>query len=167
MTDNLKNRWIILGLIWVGVFILTYRNSKEINFINLAKKNEEILMRDQQFWRDNSENISIILKKGESAVQRIESVKLGLLSVKNELMTLAIKNGLTHVNMEGMSDKSTESDIPVEISFKGSFEGAMAWLNAFDQDYPYLKAKSLKILVDRSKKQADFNISFSYRYRIS
>ena len=167
MTDSLKNRWIIVGLIWVGVLILTYWNSDEIDLINHAKENEEILLRDRQFWKDNAENISGILKKGELAFHRVESVKLGLLSVKNQMISLATKNGLTDVKMDGQPDKGDESGIPVELSFKGSFEGAMAWLDVFEQDYPYLKAKSLKIVIDQSNKQTEFDLSFYYRYKTS
>ena len=167
MTDNLKNRWIIVGLIWVGVLILTYWNTGEIDLINHAKENKEVLLRDRQFMKDNSENISNMLKKGELAFQSVESVKLGLLSVKTQLLSLATNNGLTDVKMDAHPDKGDDSGIPVELSFKGSFEDAMAWLNILEQDYPYLKTTRLKILIDQSNKQNEFDLSFYYRYKSS
>ena len=167
MTDNLKNRWIIIGLIWVGVLILTYWNRGEIDLINHAKENKEVLLRDRQFIKDNAENISNMLKKGALAFQRVESVKLGLLSVKTQLLSLATNNGLTDVKMDAHPDKGDDSGIPVELSFKGSFEDAMAWLNIFEHDYPYLKTSRLKILIDQSNKQNEFDLSFYYRYKSS
>lgn len=167
MTDTLKKRWIIVGVIWLGALFFTYWNSNKIDLILEAEKNDEILLRDRQFWEHNNENIANILEKGELSFQHIESVKLGLLSVENKLVSLAINNGLTEVNMEALPDQSSEHGVPIDFSFKGSFSGMMLWLHALELDFPYLQIRSLKILIDRLKKQVDFSISIFYRYKLS
>ncbi len=165
MTDNLKNRWVIVGLIWLGALALTCWNSNKIEKIILAREKAEIQVKDRIFWKRNSENIKKILKRGESASHHVESVKLGLLSVENQLISLAGKNGLSNVEMDSREDQGNELGIPAHISFQGSFDGAMEWLNACEQDYPFLLIRNLKILIDQVKMKNAFKVSFYYRFK--
>jgi hypothetical protein len=167
MTDELKNRWIIVGLIWLGALLLTYWNSNKIDLIIRDRGTEEILQQDRKFWKHHSENIANILKKGASACQNVSSAKLGLLSVENQLRSLAGKHGLSSFKMESQPDQGNEFGIPVDLFFKGSFEGTMHWLNAFEKDYPYLSTRRLKITIDERARQAVILLSFYYRYKLS
>ena len=167
MTDELKNRWIIVGLVWLGALLLTYWNSNKIDLIIHDRDTEEILQQDRKFWKHHSENIADILKKGASAYQNVASAKLGLLSVENQLRSLAGKYGLSSIKMESQPDQGNEFGIPVDLFFKGSFEGAMHWLSAFEKDYPYLSTRRLKITIDERARQAVILLSFYYRYKLS
>jgi len=166
MTDTLKKRWIIVGIVWLGALFFTFWNSNKIEQILEAQKNKEILLRDRQFWKHNTENISNILEKGKSAFQHIESVKLGLLSVENKFISLAMDRGLTEARMEALPDQGSEYGTPIDFSFRGPFSGTMAWLNAFEKDFPYLQVRNLKILIDPLTRQVNFSISIYYRYKL-
>lgn len=167
MTDNLKNRWIIVGLLWLGALLLTYWNSNKIDLIIRDRETDEILQKDRDFWKNNSENIASILKKGASAYQNVVSAKLGLFSVENQLISLAEKYDLTEVKMDSQPDQGNELGIPVDLFFKGSFEGSLHWLSAFEKNYPYLSTRRLKIEIDQSTRQVKILISFYYRYKLS
>jgi hypothetical protein len=145
MTDNLKNRWIIVGLLWLSALLLTYWNSNKIDLIIRDRETDEILQKDRDFWKHNSENIASILKKGTSVYQNVASAKLGLLSVENQLISLAEKYDLTEFKIEG----------------------SLHWLSAFEKNYPYLSTRRLKIEIAQPTKQTKILISFYYRYKLS
>ncbi len=166
MTEKLKKRWTIVCVVWIGALILTFVNNIQIDHIIVAREKAEILQKDQIFWNKNAENINNILKKWESAFQHVESLKLGLLSVENQLVALAGQKGLANVKISTRSDQGTEMGVPADISFKGPFNGAMKWLNTLEKDYPFLPLQRLAIKVDDAETKSEFNASFYYRYQI-
>ena len=164
MTEKLKKKWIIVGIVWLGALVLTFINNIQIDNIIVAREKAEILQKDQIFWKQNAENITNILSKWESAFQHVESPKLGLLSVENQLVALAGQNGLADVKISTRPEQGAEMGIPADISFKGPFSGAIAWLNSLEKDYPFLPLQQLKIKIDGTGAKSEFNASFYYRY---
>ena len=94
MRGKFKNRWIMVGLVWVGVLMIDLWNIEKIDQIREIRTQREIFLRDQQFWNNNAKNISQILQRYSSFTQNVESLKLGLLQLENDLKVSALSLGL-------------------------------------------------------------------------
>ena len=173
MISGYSKRWIIVGLIWAGAVVLTLWNVVQIEELRLAEKKREILRMDEQFWKYNLKNISIILEKSGSYYQPVAAANIGFLSVKNHLETLAAGYYLSDIRIGGHPDQSRDGLMPADISFKGRFLKAVLWLDAL-RKIPYIQVRTVKITlakqisrqIDRRAPQyAEFNISFYYRYK--
>ena len=169
MTDILKKRWIIFGVIWGIVILLTCFNCNKINLIKRDREAAEILKKDRQFWINNSEKIAYVLKQKSSAFQNVESAEFGLLYIEDQLAALAIKNGLAEAKMTSgqVSQQGDASGAPIDFSFKGPFTGAMDWIIAFENNFPYLSVRKLKIGIDQLTGDTHCLVSFYYRVKIS
>jgi len=151
----------------MGVFLLTYWNIKTIDQIKDFKERKMILQMDEQFLNHNSENISKVLKKKELFYQPIENIKLGLLTIEDELRSLTAKYHLTDVKINSQEERASEGIIPVTLSLKGSLEGIVEWLRAIHRDFPYMPVTGIKINIKQPGVLAEFQVYLNYRYRIS
>ena len=99
----------------------------------------------------------------------MESAKIGFLYIKDQLTALAIKNGLVEAKMTSgqISQQGDASVTPIDFSFKGPFTGAMDWIIAFENNFPYLSVRKLKIGIDQLTGDANGLVSFYYRVKIS
>jgi len=166
MKANLTTRWIIIGLIWTCALILTYWNITKISLTLAEMEKEEIFRQDDLFWKYNSENIAIVLEKRDSFVLPIESIKFGLLSVENSLISLASKYKFNAVQVESVPGQTGDSSIMLSLYFEGPFEGILSWLETLQNELPYLPVRRLKITTDPFSKQAKFQLQLYFRYNI-
>lgn len=167
MLNNLKTTWTIIGFFWAATVILTYWNVNKIDSIEKIREKKEIYLRDEQFWNNNVKNISQILKKCESLIQNVESSKLGLFELESNLRSLARKIDLNTFNIITESQFDQKEIIPIRISFQSTFKKAVKWLDLLEEGLPFVRIRNVKIEVDRSFKQAKFEVSINYRYHIA
>ncbi len=167
MTDPFKKKWVIVGLIWSGVFLLTGLNTIEISRIVQLKRTAEVLQKDREFRKRHHRDIEAVLKRAASAYQRTASARLGLLSVETRLRSLAGQFGLTKFKMESRPDQNGKSGMVVNIFFSGPLSGAMQWVAALEKDYLYLKPRKLKMTLRHPDGPSDFVFSCYYRFRPS
>ena len=167
MKTSITNKWIITGLIWIAAVFLTYWNGMVMGQLSQARVKEELSKLDEQFFERQAEDIAKVLKKAEGLYHPVEAHGLGLLFVETELHALASKYGLSHVQMGPDIGRTSESTIPVSLSFKGFLKGAVGWLAVIEKDYPYLLVTKVETVSDQPGKEANFNVSLKYRYRIA
>ena len=130
MSDYLKKRWIIVGIVWMATFSLTYWNFYKIESIENAREKKEIYLMDEQFWSNNASTISQILKKRASLIQEVESSKLGVFEFQNNLRSLSLKLGLNAIKLISQPEFDQDGIVPVKISFQSNFKQAMQWMIA-------------------------------------
>jgi hypothetical protein len=167
MSDYLKKRWIIVGIVWGAVFSLTYWNFNIIDAIEKARRKKEIFLMDEQFWSNNASNILQILKKRASLIQDVESPKLGAFEFQNNLRGFALKLGLNTVKLISQTGLEQDGIIPVKISFRGNFKQAMYWFELIKAKLPYAQIRNIKMTRDKSAELIEFVVSFYYRYNLS
>jgi hypothetical protein len=165
--DKINKRWVISGFIWAGVIFLTCWNISLMERIKSPAEKTEISRNEGQFLRYNSENISRVLKKKASFYQSVESLKLGILSVENQLNKLAAKYDLKGVRLETQPDEAGQEGVPVKLVFEGSFKRTLELLGVLEKDYPYLVINKMMITPYQLMNKAKFRVLFRYRYRIS
>jgi hypothetical protein len=167
MKDKINKRWIVICLIWAVVILLTFWNINTMERLKSPAERIEISRNERQFLQYNSENISRVLKKRALFQQPVESLKLGLLSVENQLQGLAAEYALKGLRTEFHPGKASEENMPFTLSFHGSFEKTLRLLDVLQKDYPYLLIKQVKIIPHQPEHNAEFQILFNYRYRDS
>ena len=167
MTDQLKNRWLIISLIWIPVLILSYWNLDKMESIRKIREQNEILLRDGQFWKQNAGNIKQVLDNHAALVQTVESLKLGLFDLENDLNAVTQRIGLHEYELISQQELAQNGSVPIKIFFKGTFKQALQWYNFLENELPYAQVKRVKVTVDSITKQAQFEISIHYRYILS
>jgi hypothetical protein len=165
--DKFKKRWVILSIVWAVALMLTYWNVGKIDAIVRDIKVNEIFRQDKRFWEYNSKNISSILKKKKLLSQPVESLKIGLLSVENELKILAAKYNLSTLKLKSYSNKAARGKVPLEIFFMGTFDAALKWLRDVQNNYTYLPVRKVEISIDRAAGRVQFKVALNYRYELS
>jgi hypothetical protein len=167
ISDQFKNRWLIVSLIWIPVFILSYWNLNKMDSIRNIRGHNEVLLRDGQFWKQNAGNIKQVLEKHAALVQTVESIKLGLFDLEIDLKTVTQKIGLHEYELTSQPELAQNGFVPITIFFKGTFKQALQWYKFLENDLPYAHVKRVKVKVDPIAKQAKFDILIHYRYNLS
>jgi hypothetical protein len=167
MRGKFKNRWIMVGLVWAGVLMIDFWNIQQIDQIREIRAQREIFLRDQQFWNNNAKNISQILHRYSSISQRVDSLKLGLLQLENNLKTSALSLGLKEVKYVSQTEMAGEGMVPIKLIFTGTFEAAGQWLDKLQKDLPCVYIRNIKVSLDPLAEQAKFQVSINYRYSLS
>ncbi len=166
MIIDFKKKWIIIGVAWLSVIIITQVNITLKNQIVEAKEKKILLRLDEKFLRDHFEDIEKILKKEEKINHSVESLKLGLLSIESELKTLAARHGIHSFKMDGQPDDSGDGLIPVIFSGKGYLIDLIDYLNVVKKDHVYLPVTKVMIDIEEPTDLAGFKIFINYRYKI-
>ncbi|RPH49680.1 MAG: hypothetical protein EHM85_13015 [Desulfobacteraceae bacterium] len=166
MMDSLRNKWILTGFLWFAVVVITFYNASEIKRLKTAREEMESLRMDEQFWQQHSESISGISEEGNRLFLDIESVDLGLLTIDNLAKKLSSDRHLPPITINRQPITASDGQVPVDISFTGSFADAFRWFQTLDNEMPFLKAVNLKISIDPVSNITVTNGSFFFRYRI-
>jgi len=165
--DNFRKRWIMVGIIWAGVLILTCWNVNKVGTIVYNRIENEIFMKDFQFWKYNAGNISKIMNNKKLICQPVESLKIGLLSVENNLKSLVSKYDFYSLKIDSSISKASYGRMPINLRFQGSFEKVLQWLRAVQDNYPYIPVGRIEISFNQGAKRAEYHILLYYRYEIS
>jgi len=155
------------GLIWAGVIIVHFWNIEEIDQIRTIRDQREILLMDNRFWQDNAEHISQIMQQYSSFTQTIDSLKLGLFNLENNLRARALSLGLERVEFIHQPDMAQEGTMPTRLFFQGTFKDALQYLDVLRRDFAYVQIRNIKIVLDVPATQAKLQVSIHYRYRLA
>lgn len=167
MMDSMRNKWILTGILWSAVVLITLYNASEIKRLKIAREEMETLRMDEQFWQQHSESISGISAEGNRLFLDVESVDLGLLTIDNRIKKLSSDRHLPPITLNRQAITASDGQMPVDISFTGSFTDAFRWFQSLNKEMPFLKAVDLKISIDPVSNKAVTNGSFSFRYKIA
>ena len=167
MTKNSNIKWIIVVLIWAGALVLSYFNVRQIGEIKRTVVNNDILQREDRFLMENSENISKILQEHAGYFKPAISPELGFLTMESDLRELASTHGLREVEIVENHDLATGESMAVKISFVGSIENAVKYLDVLHKGYPYLPVTKISLSAGLTGQDAKLDLSLSYRYRLS
>ena len=157
----------MVGLVWAGVLIINIWNIEKIDQIRKIRVQREIFLRDQQFWSNNAKNISQILQRHSAFTQNVESLKLGLLHLENNLKASALSLGLKEVEFISQPEMANEGIMPLKLFFQGTFKDASQWLDMLHKELPCLWIRNIKIALDPLSEQAKFQVSINFRYNLS
>ena len=159
------NKWVITSAFWFAIILLTFYDVSKINQLHAALDEIETLRLDQQFWQRHSEDLDGLVAESKRLYLTVDSVDMGLLTVEYRLKTLSSQLGLPPVTLTKQQGNQSESEVPVGISFAGSFGNMFKLLQSIKKDMPFLKAKNIKINVDPFTRKIVLEASFFLKYK--
>lgn len=166
MKGPFQNRWILAGIIWVGALYLIYWNTSLMADIKRNQEKAVYAQADNRFLESSGEKISEVIRKRETYRQSVISPKFGLLSLEEQIDGFTGHYGLSHVKINILSDQPGNDSVPVHLSFQGTIENAVRFLDRLQKDSPYLFIDKATIKMDEERKEIHFSISMIYMYRL-
>lgn len=162
----MRNKWVITGALWLAVIFLTFYNASEIKRLKFESEKIESLQLDEEFWQQNSKNVTSIMTEGDRLFLDMESVDLGFLTIDNRLKKLSSEYHLQNHTITKQQVNEAGGYVPVDLSFEGSSEDIFKWFQSVKKELPFLRAKNIKITINPISNMAALNGSFFLRYRI-
>jgi hypothetical protein len=165
MIKNMGNKWIITGILWFGIVLLTFYNASKINQLQETLNEAETLKMDQQFWQRHSEEFDKLAAEGKRLYLTTDSPDMGLLTVDHHFKTICMQNGLPAVTVTRQQGNGSDNELPVGILFAGNSSEALKLLKSIKKEMPYFIAKNIKINVDPIARKVVLDASYILRYR--
>jgi len=165
MKDDMKKKWFVIVIIWAACLLLTCWNVNGIDGISEMREKGAILSMERHFLKENSEAISKALYKKDTLYQSITSINMGLLAVKDDLISLAVSHGLVKERIKIDKNQSNGRNVGITLSCEGSVKGVVELLKELSCNYPYLSISGIEIKIDGLGINGRFEIDLSYRYK--
>ena len=167
MTSGIKYKWLLLTVIWAGCFLLCYLNNNTINSILDNREKKEILQKDAAFWKQNSENITVVIEKEKLLTHEIDSLKLGLVFLDDTFNRFRADYDLTELKVEMDARLSQNNSMPVKISFNCRLKNGLSAIGKIQEKYAFLPFRQVKVNQDGTDNRVRFDIQLDYKYRIN
>ena len=167
MTIHLKKMWIILLIIWSGSFILTFLNMTTIQKIKNQQEEAEAIIMDGRYVKDNFTKIDKVFEERATLEQPIESVKLGLIGIENQLRALASQNRLTKYAFSSSRSDSFGNQLTVLMTCEGKSEGILKLIEILEQEYPFLPVTALSLVKSQEGLDFRFQVTMNYRTKMT
>jgi len=165
--NKLTRNWIAVGIIWIGVLVLTYLNSQTIQQIKSNQANIESMRMDSVFLKNNFEKITRVLTQRASLHKTIDSLPIELLSLDNMLKSRANKQGLSKFRMEPDPTTRRADQVSLKIQVTGTYRQMALWLRALENEVPYLIVTRVRMLEDSDTKGYAFRLNMDFRYNLA
>jgi hypothetical protein len=161
----LKSLWMLVGLFWATVAVLTFWNFQKVDSILAARAQAGILKTELTFQRQNSHKLDRLWEDHSKLVLLVDSIHLGVLYVKSVFSDLCNSLELSGMKMTvAPIQKETES-IQLTLAFIGPFGKIMDFLSALDEHH-YLQDRQLVIKSDPVNGEAHCELSLFLRCKL-
>lgn len=167
MTDQLRKRWMVAGVLWGAALLLAYINFLMIQNISRQREHMEAMRLDAAFVENNLHEIEKMLHHQTAYRQPVDSVQIGCLTLKNRLRNLASAHHLAVMELESDSEQALADSIPIRLSFVGAYPDALSMLTALERDYRYAPAVQLRISQERVLLTPRFDMRLSYHFELA
>jgi len=167
MKDQLQNRWMVVCLIWAGVFCLLYWNGRLMTDIHRNRTHAQYAKADKRFLDSHGVEIAQLIKKKEAFQHTVASLKFGLLIVEDQLSTLMARYALYDVKINMQPDQQKSDSVPIQLTFKGSIDNTLQYLDTLQKKFPYFLVDKAELRLDKSRQEITFTILLTYRYKVA
>jgi hypothetical protein len=167
MKDRLRQRWMIVWLIWGAVLLLTFCNQSMIRKIDAQRALLDVRNLEVGFVQKNHRDIDKILTKMAAYRQPVESIQIGCLSLKNQLRTLASAHNLMVLEINSDSGQPASDTVPISLTLAGSYSDALGWLAALEHDYAYAPAVQMKVQRTQGQQIPQFEVRIQYQFELT
>lgn len=167
MTLPIRGKWVMVGLLWVGVLCLNYRNIGAMHEIQDARQRNVFLKMDEQFLERHMEEIEKSQKAQQSLYHTTEALSLGLLTMETTLRDLGERFGFSEMDVKTQRANDQGDSVPVVFGFRGSLRNTVSWLEALRRDYPFLPVTRISVEVEQQRGWASCEALLQYRYKLA
>ena len=165
MKDRFKRKWFIVGLIWSIALIATIWNHHKVDAIIATRINNEIARNEFMFHRRKAFKLNQILNVHSKLHMTVESLQIGLLTVKKIFRDMVSMLDLKDMTMVTQSIPRETDSVPVNLSFRGPFEKAVIFLSILN-GYACLPVHQVKINLDKENGEVQVNLSMHFRFKL-
>jgi hypothetical protein len=167
MNHMLTRKWIAIAIIWAGILIITLMNTQTIGQIRHVLTSAEILEKDEAFLRSKFDIIAQDLRQYAALSKPIDSLQIELLSLENQLRSLAQKENLIDFDM--VSDITAQQDnrISLEINLVGDFKDILFWLTAVDKGMTYLRITDIHMAKKLDAEAYAYSVKLDFRFKLA
>lgn len=166
MRSKLNQRWLIVGVIWLAVLVMTCLNFSKIDAVARSRESAERLRKELAFQHRNSVKLHKVKTLHASHFKPVASVKLGFESVRSSLHALAALLGLENVKIESRMAQATSEQIPFLIRMQGGSDKAMGFVTAL-ATYPYLSVQHSRIVLHNTEGAAEIEIELLLNFTLA
>lgn len=165
MKDSLNKRWLWVCLFWAAAMVGVVWNHHKVEGILGARAHNENLRKELLFQQQYARRLEQILKAHDQLYMPVESVQLGVLSIKNALIELAGVLALNDLRVSVSADRGDERNVPLKVSFRGAFENTLLFLSAINA-YAYLEEKELGLTLIRPSGETKCDLGLYLRCKV-
>jgi hypothetical protein len=158
--------WIVILIIWGGSFILTYLNMAMVQKIKMQQQEAEAIIMDGKYVKDNFEKINRVFEKRATLEQPVESVRLGLINIENQIRSICLQHGLTKIVFFNKPAESSENQLAVLMTCEGKSEGIFQLIGTIEKEYPFLPVTAVDLKKNQDGLNFQFQVTMNYRIKI-
>jgi len=168
MTKNrITRHWIAVGVIWIGVFVLTHFNSQAVQQIKTNRAALESMRMDTVFLKNNFDKISRVLTQRTAMHKSIDSLQIELVALENMLRVRAKEQGMSNLSTEGEPSSKGMDLVSLKFGVSGTYRQMTLWLRQLENEVPYLVVTQVSMLTAEGAKEHVFSIQFDFRYKLT
>ena len=138
MKKNLKNRWLIVGAVWLAALSLTVWNVIRVDGISSAQQTNDRLQREKAFQQRHHDQLKHVETVYDSLFLNVESLNLGLITLRGDVLALAAAFGMTEAILSSDPAQASEDQIPLTLRVRGPFRKTAEFLSVLEK-IPYLR----------------------------
>lgn len=165
MKNNIKKYFIFVCIIWSVSLILFFVNINQLKKLTKYKSNHLLDMAQKQFINEYSKEIETTFQKTKSLCKEVESTKIWILNLKEDVTTLAMQFGLSKIIIQGLQNQESEIQTKIALSCEGSLKGFVELINAANKKYQSLYFSKMEIMLNPSELRDKFNLSMTARHK--
>ncbi len=168
MTKNrITRNWIAVGVIWIGVLVLTHFNSQAVEQIKTNRAAMESMRMDGIFLKNNFKKISRVLNRRTALHKSIDSLQIELVALENMLRLRAKEQGLSNFQIIGEPINSGIDQVSLKFNATGKYREMALWLETLENEVSYLIVNQVDMQTDAGTKERAFSLSIEFRYKLA
>ena len=166
MKSRLNQRWLMVGVVWLAVFAMTFLNFNKIDAVSQARENCERLRKENLFQKRHTDKLLQVTDLYGEHFKPVASVNLGFEHVRSSMQALAALLGLQNVQIDSQPGQATTEQLEFMIRMQGPCPKALGFVTAL-ATYPYLSVQHSRILVDSVADDAEIEIELLFNFKIT
>ncbi len=165
MSKPLKIRWLVVLGIWLFSLVATYWNLDKIDAVIRSRTQMEQLRKEIFFQSQKAGSLNEVGKLYRAMYYSAPSVKLGLISIENQMEGLADSYGLTAVDLQSQVDAGMNDQVVCTLFMQGGLAQIFRFLSDMNQ-YPYLPVRRFHLQALPSEDRFRGEVEFVFQYRL-
>lgn len=168
MKSPSKLRWGAAFAVWAASFLLLHETHRRVDEVTLCQEDNDRLRGDARFCRLEAERLARVSQLRDGLVLHVNSVTLGLIGLRGDLVNLASAAGVRLDLFETDVTQPSEDQIVCHLIARGPVKGLLNLLDEVDRR-PFLQPRSMELIVPASGSDAvlDERLNLHYQVRVA
>jgi hypothetical protein len=157
--------WILIACFWTLGIFLTFINHQKVASIHAVRERNEQHRNGLVFKLRHAASLSRIMQIHQEMALPVESLQMGLLTTKSQLIRLGNGYDLQQMQITTKPETADGSRVPLAVHAAGSLPDMVRLLMVL-QENPHLSVDHVQIQILSENRQAVLNLDLTLRYTI-